>query len=104
MASKKSPKKQTATPSSRSKSTTKPKSQPSAGAKARKPAATKKPKPASGNTKKTASRKTNPKPAPSREAVAHAAYLNYRRRVEKGLPGDSHGDWLEAERQLGVRK
>jgi DNA-binding protein HU-beta len=34
------------------------------------------------------------------EALARAAYLNYRRRVEQGLPGDSDGDWLEAERQL----
>jgi hypothetical protein len=43
------------------------------------------------------------KPAVSKvttEAIARAAYLNYRRRVENGLPGDSHGDWLEAERQL----
>lgn len=36
----------------------------------------------------------------SLDAVARAAYLNYRRRVEQGLPGDSHGDWLEAERQF----
>ncbi len=36
---------------------------------------------------------------PSLDVVARAAYLNYRNRVEKGLPGDSHGDWLEAERQ-----
>ena len=42
------------------------------------------------------------KPKPSADAIARAAYLNYRRRVEQGLPGDSHGDWLEAERQLGV--
>ncbi|HEX7261102.1 MAG TPA: hypothetical protein VF258_04750 [Luteolibacter sp.] len=43
-----------------------------------------------------------PKPAakPSLDAIARAAYLNYRRRVEQGLPGDSHGDWLEAERQF----
>jgi hypothetical protein len=34
------------------------------------------------------------------DAIARAAYLNYRRRVEQGLPGDSRGDWLEAERQL----
>jgi hypothetical protein len=38
---------------------------------------------------------------PSNDAIARAAYLNYRQRVEKGLPGDSRGDWLEAERQLG---
>lgn len=37
---------------------------------------------------------------PSLDSVARAAYLNYRRRVEQGLPGDSHGDWLEAERQF----
>lgn len=37
---------------------------------------------------------------PSLDAIARAAYLNYRRRVEQGLPGDAHGDWLEAERQF----
>jgi hypothetical protein len=37
---------------------------------------------------------------PPLDAIARAAYLNYRRRVEQGLPGDSHSDWLEAERQL----
>jgi hypothetical protein len=36
---------------------------------------------------------------PSLDTIARAAYLNYRRRVEQGLPGDSHDDWLEAERQ-----
>ena len=36
---------------------------------------------------------------PSLDTVARAAYLNYRNRVENGLPGDSRGDWLEAERQ-----
>lgn len=35
------------------------------------------------------------------DEIARAAYLNYRRRVEQGLPGDSRGDWLEAERILG---
>ena len=48
--------------------------------------------------KKVAAKKVAVKP--SLDAVARAAYLNYRRRVEKGLPGDSHGDWLEAERQF----
>jgi hypothetical protein len=43
--------------------------------------------------KKTAAR-------PSLDDLARAAYLNYRRRVEQSLPGDSHGDWLEAERQF----
>ncbi len=37
----------------------------------------------------------------SPDAIARAAYLNYRRRVEQGLPGDAHGDWLEAESLLG---
>ncbi len=56
--------------------------------------------------KKTAKKaaKSAPKPEkkilPSIDSVARSAYLNYRRRVENGLPGDSHGDWLEAERQL----
>jgi hypothetical protein len=35
---------------------------------------------------------------PSLDVIARAAYLNYRRRVEQGLDGDSHADWLEAER------
>jgi hypothetical protein len=48
--------------------------------------------------KKAAAKKVAAKP--SLDAVARAAYLNYRRRVEQGLPGDSHGDWLEAERQF----
>jgi hypothetical protein len=34
------------------------------------------------------------------DMIARAAYLNYRRRVEQGLPGDHESDWLEAERQL----
>ncbi len=37
---------------------------------------------------------------PPLDAVARAAYLNYRRRVEQGLPGNSDSDWLQAERQL----
>jgi hypothetical protein len=39
-------------------------------------------------------------PRPSLDDLARAAYLNYRRRVEQNLPGDSRGDWLEAERQF----
>lgn len=57
--------------------------------------------------KKTAAKKAagpTPKPekktAPSIDSILHSAYLNYRHRVENGLPGDAHGDWLEAERQL----
>jgi hypothetical protein len=54
---------------------------------------------------KALSKEAAPAPAkksvkPSLDAIARAAYLNYRRRVEQGLPGDSHGDWLEAERQM----
>lgn len=41
-------------------------------------------------------------PAITPDMVARAAYLNYRRRVDLGLPGDSQTDWLEAERQLGL--
>lgn len=56
--------------------------------------------------KKTAAKKTAAKkvvnPKPSLDLIARAAYLNYRRRVEQGLPGDSQGDWLEAERQMGL--
>lgn len=44
--------------------------------------------------------KINSAPAPGPDAIARAAYLNYRRRVELGLPGDSHSDWVEAERTL----
>lgn len=46
--------------------------------------------------KKAAARKATP----SLDAVAKAAYLNYRRRMELGLPGDDDSDWLEAERSL----
>lgn len=58
-------------------------------------------------TKKAASTPApkSPKAAekkPSLDEIARGAYLNYRSRVENGLPGDSHNDWLEAERQLGV--
>jgi hypothetical protein len=50
--------------------------------------------------KKAAVKKAAKGPVVTVEALARAAYLNYRRRVEQGLPGDSDGDWLEAERQL----
>jgi DNA-binding protein HU-beta len=79
--------------------------------------------PAKKTTKKTAAKKTAAKAAPAKkaavkkaakpaaekapkkapisiEAVAKAAYLNYRRRVEEGLPGCHDSDWLEAERSL----
>ncbi len=54
--------------------------------------------PAAPAAKKAPAKKAAAKP--SLDAIARAAYLNYRRRVEQGLPGDSHGDWLEAERQF----
>lgn len=51
---------------------------------------------------KTAAKKVATKAAKkattSPDEVARAAYMNYRRRVEQGLPGDSESDWLEAER------
>ena len=40
-------------------------------------------------------------PHPTRDEIAHAAYLIFLRRKQLGLPGDSATDWLEAERQLG---
>lgn len=49
--------------------------------------------------KKPAGKKVST-PKPSLDMIARAAYLNYRRRVEQGLPGDSQTDWLEAERQM----
>ncbi|MBK1882763.1 hypothetical protein JIN85_10075 [Luteolibacter pohnpeiensis] len=58
-------------------------------------------------TAKKAAKKATAKAAPvkkptppSPDEIAKAAYLNYRRRVELGLPGDSDGDWLEAASQL----
>jgi len=63
--------------------------------------------PAKKAAKKTTAKKSAPKTIkpdkktlPSPDVIARGAYLNYRRRVENGLPGDSHGDWLAAERQL----
>lgn len=50
--------------------------------------------------KKVAKKSPASKPAPSLEAIAKAAYLNYRRRMELGLPGDNDSDWLEAERTV----
>jgi hypothetical protein len=76
-----------------------------AAKKAAKKAAVKKAAPAASTVKApvpAAAKKAPAKKAaakPSLDSVARAAYLNYRNRVEKGLPGDSHGDWLEAERQ-----
>lgn len=62
------------------------------------------PTPVAKKTAKKAVKKTAPtKPATPKvttDAIARVAYLNYRRRVEQGLPGDSDSDWVEAERQL----
>jgi hypothetical protein len=63
-----------------------------------KKAVAKKAAPVASAAKKAPAKKAAAKP--SLDAIARAAYLNYRRRVEQGLPGDSHGDWLEAERQF----
>lgn len=80
-----------------------------AAKKAAKPAVKKTETPAGKKTArkapvKKAAKKAAPATAalPSNDAIARAAYLNYRRRIEQGLPGDSRGDWLEAERQLGI--
>lgn len=65
--------------------------------------ATKKAAPAKPVAEKSPAPKS-PAPKISADAIRHSAYLNYRRRVEQGLPGDSHGDWLEAERQHAIGK
>jgi hypothetical protein len=41
-----------------------------------------------------------PAPAPSHDEIAREAYLNYRSRKDKGIHGDAHGDWLDAEKKL----
>jgi hypothetical protein len=58
--------------------------------------------PAKKVTKVAAKKAAKPaikKPA-SYDAIAQAAYLNYRRRMDLGLPGDHDTDWLEAERSV----
>ena len=51
--------------------------------------------------KKTAVKKPAAKVSPENyEAIAHAAYLNYRRRMDLGLPGDHDTDWLEAVKSI----
>ncbi len=52
--------------------------------------------------KSAAKKPATKKSSASYEAVAHAAYLNYRRRMDLGLPGDHDTDWLEAERSTGA--
>lgn len=72
-------------------------------------AAPKKAAPAKKAAKKTAAKTATktvktvsapPAPKVTPDMIARAAYLNYRRRIEQGLPGDRESDWLEAERQL----
>ena len=36
----------------------------------------------------------------SSEKISHAAYLNYMSRLDQGMYGDEHGDWLAAEAGL----
>ncbi|MFN6269142.1 MAG: hypothetical protein ACK40T_01960 [Akkermansiaceae bacterium] len=51
--------------------------------------------------KKTATKKPVAKVSPENyETIAHAAYLNYRRRMDLGLPGDHDSDWLEAVKSI----
>lgn len=101
MAAKKTAKTTTGSAPKKAEATPKP-----AAKKAAKKAAVKKADPAPAAVKASAPAAAKKAPAkkaaaakPSLDVVARAAYLNYRNRVEKGLPGDSHGDWLEAERQ-----
>lgn len=49
------------------------------------------------------SKKKSPIGEISREEIACEAFYVYERRVAQGLPGDPHGDWLEAERILRQR-
>lgn len=42
------------------------------------------------------------KPSYSNEDIALHAYFIAERRQAAGLPGDSHQDWIEAERQLAA--
>jgi len=42
--------------------------------------------------KKVPTAKRTPAVKPSIDAIARAAYLNYRRRLELGPPGNSHSD------------
>ena len=64
--------------------------------------------PAKKTAKKAAKKAASPKatkPTATGNAghsVEVAAYLNYRSRVEKGLPGDHIGDWLAAEKTPDV--
>ena len=50
--------------------------------------------------KNPAKKATAKQAAPSTEAVAKAAYILYRHRLDLGLPGDHASDWLAAERSF----
>lgn len=50
--------------------------------------------------RKRAASKTPKSPAFTQEDIATRAYFVSEKRRSAGLPGDEHGDWLEAERQL----
>lgn len=63
--------------------------------------------PAKKAAKKAARKAPAAKPAKkaagrSADHIRVAAYLNYRSRVEQGLPGDHIGDWLAAEKSPDV--
>ena len=71
--------------------------------------------PAKTTTKKTATAASAKKPAVKKPAapkkaaakyteddVALRAYFISEKRQRLGLPGDSHADWVEAERQLAA--
>lgn len=66
-------------------------------------------KPAVKKVAKKASKAVAKKPttrkasaAPAYAEIQRLAFLNYCHRVDNGVPGNSHSDWLAAERQLGV--
>ena len=75
---------------------------PAKKAPAKKAVAKKATKTAAKKAVKTEVKKATVKKLPNYEAIAEAAYLNYRRRMDLGLPGDHDTDWLEAERSLGI--
>jgi len=52
--------------------------------------------------KKPAAPKTKKAPPYSQDDVALRAYFISEKRRKLGLPGDSHSDWIEAERQLAT--
>ena len=53
-------------------------------------------------TKKVAKKRSlnTPSQNVSSEQINHAAYLNFISRIEQGIHGDEHGDWLAAEAAL----